>query len=210
MSKRSSRSVTVRHPAAVAALALLLTGAVAQAQDRGAANDTVFPNDTVFHGAPAVSDAELKALRGGVTIMGIDFSFGAIQTVLVDGQPVARTIFTLADDGSLTRTLEILDESLASEFNGQAVPGMNLGSLSKLKGVVVPGEGDGASVVLSGISPGQFASALLNNAANRDIAQHFDIQFSIDDFSNLNSNLSAVRDIRRIAGASHSGIPTRR
>lgn len=145
----SSRRSTVARVGA-AALAVAVAGASA-----AEASDLFGRNEDTYRNAPVLSDAVLRELRGGMTVMGVEFSFGAIQTVLVDGTPVARTIFMMAQDGSLNGTLEILDGSVAAAFDGAPVPGMNLGSLAGLKGVIVPGE-NGASVALSGISPGAF------------------------------------------------------
>ena len=180
---RLSKDIVAAILASTAAI-LLLAPATASAEDCRCYDTT-----------NVLSAVELRALRGGMTVMGVDFDFGAISTVTLDGVPVATTAFTLNDEGALQRDLQIHAPGVVREFEGPGdTSGIAVGGLGNLPGVVVGADGN-ATVALTGIRPGQIASAVLNAGHDRHIGQRVDVQIVINDFSALKSELVTARGV---------------
>lgn len=186
------RNLTVFGSVAWALCAIALSGLMA-----GPAVGGEIRSDS-YAGLTPLAPEELRALRGGMSFAGIDFEFGALSTVLLDGTPVAVTTFTVAGGGGFVRSLNILDP-VASDFDGSGAPadGLVLGGLAQLPGVVVS-DSNGTSVALADISAGRFMSALLNNAIGRNIHQHFEATITINNFSQIQASIAASTNIVHI------------
>lgn len=140
-----------------------------------------------------LTDAELRSLRGGMNINGVDFDFGAVVRVFVDGPLVAETALSLNMDGSINRATTIHNAGLAAEFNDPSqLNGGNIqfGSLDGTVGFVISGA-NGLSLALNNIKPGDIAGILANNAAGRNIVQTIDVNLTINNFTQINTSLQS-------------------
>lgn len=187
------RNLTVFGSVAWALCAIALSGLMA-----GPAVGGEIRSDS-YAGLTPLAPEELRALRGGISFGGIDFEFGALSTVLLDGTLVAETTFTVAGGGGFVRSLEIFDSDHVSDFDGSDAPaaGLVLGGFAQLPGVVVS-DGNGVSVALADISAGRFISALLNNAIGRNIHQRFEATITINNFSQIQASIAASTSIAHI------------
>ena len=143
-----------------------------------------------YEGLPTVAAAELMEMRGGLSVDGFEFDFGAIVSTLVDGTEVARTTISLDTSGAFVREVEILDHSIVSEYDGSAspAPGFNVDAFTNLEGFVVEANG-GAGLALSGVGPGGVWNVVLNNAAGTEMSQTFEAHLTIHNFEALKANL---------------------
>lgn len=188
-----------RHPATwrrAALYAALLALAVTLSAPRSAqAEMAEAPNSFVpdsFANEPArLSDAELRGLRGGMMINGVDFDFGATVRVFVDGPLVAETALTLNSDGTIARNTTIHDPATVAEFTDPSQlngSGLHFGNLNGENGFVISGP-NGVSLALNNIKPGDILGLLANDAAGRDIRQTIDVNLTINNFTQISSNL---------------------
>src|ERR1700755_811428 len=65
-----------------------------------------------------LSDNELRKMRGGINVAGVDFDFGAVVHLAVDGALVAETTYTMNPNGTLSHVTDIKNPALASSFTG--------------------------------------------------------------------------------------------
>jgi hypothetical protein len=157
--------------------------------------------EAYFGDVTPLSNAELRELRGGIMIGGVDFDFGATVRVFVDGPLVAESTLTLNSDGSISRNLTIHDPTLVSEFTDPsqlAGSGIDITGPDGSVGVVIDGD-NGVSLALNNISAGDVFGLLANNAIGRDITQTIDVNLTINNFSQIHAQLltdmSAVRAV---------------
>jgi hypothetical protein len=167
---------------------LLVVAAALPVQAEMATQSDSFSTDTV-----RLSDAELRNLRGGMNINGVDFDFGATVRVFVDGPMVAETALTLNPDGSIARSTTIHDTSSTAPFTSPSqLNGSNLhfGSLPSSDGFVISGP-NGLSLALNSIKAGDIMGLLANDAAGRNITQTIEVNVTINNFTQINSNLQS-------------------
>lgn len=154
---------------------------------------------------PVVSDAELKQVRGGVRINGVDFDFGAVVRVYVNGPLVAETTLTLNQDGSMSRQTTISDPSIATQLDGtvsqMANGGLNIALKNGSAGFVVS-DGHGVSLAINQIDGGSTHAFLINTATGRQITQTVDAHLVINNFSQLHAAMmSDIANARAAAAA---------
>jgi len=145
-----------------------------------------FANDPV-----RLSDAELRNLRGGMIINGVDFDFGATVRVFVDGPLVAETALTLNPDGSIARNTTIHDTASTAPFTSSSqLNGSKLrfGNLPNSDGFVISGP-NGLSLAINSIKAGDIMGLLANDATGRNITQTIEVNVTINNFTQINSNL---------------------
>ena len=196
------RSVS-RLPAATILLASTLAlspAAFAASENQG----SIYGKDLTV-----LSNDELRKLRGGVRVAGVDFDFGAIVHLNVNGALVAETTFSMNQDGSLSHATTIHDPSIASEFTGD--PAQLAGTNIQLNGSnggmgIVVKDGSGVSVTMNNITAGEMNAMLANGAPGRVISQTVEGTLTINNFSQLNNNMRTDIATARAMAAAIGGV----
>lgn len=191
----------------ISAAAILLASTLVSAPTAFAASEdqsAVYGTDLVV-----LSNAELRKLRGGVRVAGVDFDFGAIVHLNVNGALVAETTFSMNQDGSLSHATTIHDSNIASEFNGD--PAQLAGSNIQINGAnggmgIVIKDGSGISVTMNKITAGEMNALLANGAPDRVITQTVEGTLTINNFSQLNSGMMADIATARAMAAAIGGV----
>jgi hypothetical protein len=195
------------RPSRLSAAAILLTSMLALSPAAFAASE----NQSSVYGKDitALSNDELRKLRGGVRVAGVDFDFGAVVHLNVNGTLVAETTFSMNQDGSLRHTTTIHDPSIASEFTGD--PAQLAGTNIQLNGTnggmgIVIKDGSGVSVTMNKITAGEMNALLANGAPDRVISQTVDGTLTINNFSQLNNNMMTDIATARAMAAAIGGV----
>lgn len=195
------RARTARRAALCAAL---LVAAALPAQADTAARPDSFAPESFANEPVRLTNAELRNLRGGMIINGVDFDFGATVRVFVDGPLVAETSLTLNPDGSIARSTTIHDTTSttaftdASQLNGSK---LHFSNVPNADGFVISGP-NGLSVALNSIKAGDIMGLLANDAAGRNITQTIEVSVTINNFTQINSALqSSIAMGRAISAA---------
>ncbi|HVI89139.1 MAG TPA: hypothetical protein VM659_12595 [Dongiaceae bacterium] len=159
-----------------------------------------------FGDSAIVGNAELKKIRGGVNIAGVDFDFGAVVRVYVNGPMVAETVLNLNPDGSMSRQTTISDPSIASQIGNVAQVSNGALSVAVKNGMTgfIINDANGVSLALNQIDGGNTHAFLVNTATGRQITQTVDAHLTINNFTQLNASMLA--DIAN-ARAAAAGIP---
>ncbi|HVJ41716.1 MAG TPA: hypothetical protein VM639_09470 [Dongiaceae bacterium] len=160
-----------------------------------------------FGDAMVVSTTELKKIRGGINIAGVDFDFGAVVRVYVNGPMVAETVLNLNPDGSMSRQTTIADPTIASQIDGmsQITNGnLNVALKNGATGFLISDQ-NGVSLAINQIDGGNTHAFLINGATGRQITQTVDAHLTINNFSQLHAGMMAEIANARAATA---GIPS--
>ena len=146
--------------------------------------------------------SELRALRGGIQVAGVDFDFGATVRVYVDGALVADTALTMNLDGSISHLTTIHDSTIASEFTGSLTGGnIKITGPEGSIGVVIAND-SGTSLALNNITASEAFGLLANNAIGRNIVQTIDLNLTVNNFGQINSMLQSDISAARALSAS--------
>lgn len=160
-----------------------------------------------------LNDNELRKLRGGINVAGVDFDFGAVVHLSVDGTLVAETTYTMNPNGSLSHVTDIKDPALASSFSGDpsqmlAGTGISVSGSSDSAGVIIKNQ-NGTSVTLNNITAGGTHALLANNAMGRQITQTVEANLTINNFTQLNGALmNGISTIRAMQAGMTNPILT--
>jgi hypothetical protein len=144
-----------------------------------------------YAGLAPISQDELRAMRGGIIINGVDFDFGAIVHVLVSNELVAETHLTLNPDGTMSRTLTIHNSALAAELIDPSQlegSGIQINGPNGSVGVIIS-DANGVSIALNNINAGKIFGLVANNAIGRHVTQTIDATLTINNFSQINAGL---------------------
>lgn len=144
-----------------------------------------------YAGLNPIGQDELRAMRGGIIINGVDFDFGAIVRVLVSNELVAETHLTLNPDGTMSRTLTIHNSALAAELLNPSQlegSGIQINGPNGSVGVVIS-DANGVSLALNNINAGKIFGLVANNAIGRSVTQSIDATLVINNFSQINAGL---------------------
>ena len=185
----SHRPSTARRATLYAGL-LAATAALPAQADMAEQPDSFSP-ESFANDQARLSDAELRGLRGGMIIHGVDFDFGATVRVFVDGPLVAETALTLNPDGSIARSTTIHDTGSTAPFTDSSqLNGSHLhfSNLPNSDGFVISGP-NGLSLALNSFQAGEIMGLLANDAAGRNITQTIEVNVTINNFTQINSNL---------------------
>lgn len=146
--------------------------------------------------------SELRALRGGIQVAGVDFDFGATVHVYVDGALVADTALTMNLDGSMSHLTTIHDSTIASEFSGSLAGGnMQITGPEGSIGVVISND-SGTSLALNNITASEAFGLLANDAIGRNVVQTIDLNLTVNNFGQINSMLQSDISAARAVSAS--------
>jgi hypothetical protein len=190
----SHRSSTLRRATFYAGLLAAAAALPAQADMAGQPDSFApesFAPDSFSREPARLSDAELRNLRGGMIINGVDFDFGATVRVFVDGPLVAETALTLNPDGSIARNTTIHDTGSTALFTDSSqLNGSNIhfANVPNADGFVISGP-NGLSLALNSLKAGEIMSLLANDATGRNIRQTVEVNVTINNFTQINSNL---------------------
>ena len=185
------KGISLRCLAATCVAVVCLTvPAVAQALESYGAELVPLPN------------SELRALRGGIQVAGVDFDFGATVRVYVDGALVADTALTMNVDGSISHATTIHDSTIASEFTGSLAGGnIQITGPEGSIGVIISND-SGTSLALNNITASEAFGLLANDAIGRNIVQTIDLNLTVNNFGQINSILQSDISAARALSAS--------
>jgi hypothetical protein len=191
---RKSRRLLIGAAALVAASAPVTYHAAAEAVRRDA-----------YLGLTPISDQELRQLRGGLKIGGLDLNFGAFVKTYVNNIKVATTQFTLNDNGSMSQTTTWTGAALppglsVTGFQHDDAP-VGLGGIKNMTGVTVKDAGVPKSFALNAIDLGKTTQVVVNQINGVSVKQTVDATLTINNFKLLQGNLlkgAAMGAIARI------------
>lgn len=166
-----------------------------------------------FAGSLAVDDSTLQAARGGMAIAGaLNVDFGARVRVLWNGLQVAETTINSNPDGTFTRSTVLSGVPGVSLLDGALGPLVkdgvfNLPFLQGMQGVKLE-DVRGTTFAVTAFEPGRMASALVNNAPERDVQQLVDVRVTLNNFPQLRSELLQAAATARLVEIAPDALRT--
>lgn len=157
------------------------------------------PAASYAHVSPLTAP-EMRGVRGGMEIAGMDVDFGAQVRVLTNGILAAETLLTLSDTGEVVQTTTIFSPGvtlIGDNLDGLTGDNLDLAGLSGTNGVVIDADG-GASVALHDIALDHASGILINTAPHVDVRQVINMQLTINDFAAVAGDLHAAALLGRI------------
>jgi len=154
-----------------------------------------------YDGSPVASPDQLRAMRGGLQVAGLDLAFGATVRTFVNGSLAAETVFTLNDAGGMDQQTTILDSELLTPVSGDAGisdGNLNLPALAGASGFVVNNP-SGSAAALTSISLQHAQNIVINTVPGLDLQQLVDMSLTIQNFAQLHSDLQAAALASHIA-----------
>jgi hypothetical protein len=156
-----------------------------------------------YDGSPVMSRADLRAMRGGLAIAGMNIQFGATINTLVNGTLAAQTVLTLNDDGTMAQQTSVLNGAVLTPITGAQLASLTDGKIdpSALKGAQGFSVNDvpGLTAALSNITLQHADNVVINTTPGVDIQQLVNMQLTIQNFGQINSALHAAALAGRIA-----------
>ena len=156
-----------------------------------------------YDGSPVVSHADLRAMRGGLEIAGMDIQFGATINTMVNGTLAAQTVLTLNDDGTMGRQTSFLNGAVLTPISGAQLATLTNGKVdpTSLKGAqgFTVNDVPGLTAALSNITLQHADNVVLNTTPGVDIRQLVNMQLTIQNFGQISSALHASMLAGRIA-----------
>jgi hypothetical protein len=209
MSKRKSMGGTLRRSWRLLLGVAILAGAGVPPAAQHAAAEAV--GRDVYVGLKPIPDAELRQLRGGLRIAGLDLDFGAFVQTYVNNIKVATTHLTLNNSGGINSSttwsnLGLLPAGITvSGFKHDDTP-IGLAGIGGMKdGVTVAKNGVPQSFAVNTIGLGQTTQAVINQIDNVAVKQVINTTLTINNFKTVQSNLlkgAALGNLANIAGSS--------
>jgi hypothetical protein len=154
-----------------------------------------------YDGSPVASAEQLRAMRGGLQIAGLDLSFGATVRTFVNGTLAAETVFTLNDAGGMDRQTTIMNGAALTPVSGEAAistDNLNLPALAGASGFVI-NDPSGSAAALTNITLQHAQNIVINTVPGLDLQQLVDMSLTIQNFAQLHSDLQAAALAGRIA-----------
>ena len=156
-----------------------------------------------YDGSPVVSHAELRALRGGLAIAGMDLQFGATVNTVVNGTLAAQTVLTLKDDGTTDQQTSFVNGAVVSPVSGAQLGALTNGKIdpTALKGAqgFTVNNVSGLTAALSGITLQHADNVVINTTPGVDIQQLVNMTLTIQNFGQIHDALRAGALAGRIA-----------
>ena len=147
-----------------------------------------------YDGSPVASRDQLRAMRGGLRIAGLDIAFGATVRTVVNGALAAETVFTLNDAGGMDRQTTIMNGAALTPVSGDAGisdGNLNLPALAGASGFVI-NDPSGSAAALTNITLQHAQNIVINTAPGLDLQQFVDMSLTIQNFAQLHSDLQAA------------------
>jgi len=144
---------------------------------------------------PPVSDHELGEMRGGFTVDGITFGFGAEVRTYVDGKLALQTKLTWTDKGAVTRTTR---GDLGTRLRpDRPTGGLNLQGLKGAKGVLIS-DPSGATAIAHRTTADGIDNLVINSASNRDIRQEVQLNLAIPELAKMQADFGRAQASARL------------
>ncbi|MGH9957682.1 MAG: hypothetical protein ACREBC_11230 [Pyrinomonadaceae bacterium] len=148
-----------------------------------------------FAWLPLIGEAELKAMRAGVSVSGLDISIGTNIRTLLDGQVALESSISLSETGLMTQTVLspsdgtplqegltlVLGDGSGKKLNELTPATVDLPGLEGSIGVVLY-DAKGFTAVLHQINANQILSALINQASGRHISHEVNVDVTVANF----------------------------
>jgi len=156
-----------------------------------------------YDGSPVVSHAELRAMRGGLEIAGMDLQFGATVNTVVNGTLAAQTVLTLNNDGTVDQQTSFVNGAVVSPVSGAQLAALTNGKIdpATLKGAqgFTVNNVAGLTAALSGITLQHADNVVINTTPGVDIQQLVNMTLTIQNFGQIHDALRASALAGRIA-----------
>jgi hypothetical protein len=156
-----------------------------------------------YDGSPVVSHAELRAMRGGLEIAGMDLQFGATVNTVVNGTLAAQTVLTLNNDGTVDQQTSFVNGAVVSPVSGAQLAALTNGKIdpTALKGAqgFTVNNVAGLTAALSGITLQHADNVVINTTPGVDIQQLVNMTLTIQNFGQIHDALRASALAGRIA-----------
>jgi len=156
-----------------------------------------------YDGSPVVSHAELRAMRGGLEIAGMDLQFGATVDTVVNGTLAAQTVLTLNNDGTMDQQTSFVNGAVVSPVSGAQLAALTNGKIdpAALKGAqgFTVNNVAGLTAALSGITLQHADNVVINTTPGVDIQQLVNMTLTIQNFGRIHDALRASALAGRIA-----------
>jgi hypothetical protein len=156
-----------------------------------------------YDGSPVVSHAELRAMRGGLEIAGMDLQFGATVNTVVNGTLAAQTVLTLNNDGTMDQQTSFVNGAVVSPVSGAQLAALTNGKIdpTALKGAqgFTVNNVAGLTAALSGITLQHADNVVINTTPGVDIQQLVNMTLTIQNFGQIHDALRASARAGRIA-----------
>lgn len=190
---------------ASAAATLLMTAALVLTSagmiTRPAAAASAVPES--YDGSPVVSRADLRTMRGGLEIAGMDIQFGATVNTVVNGTLAAQTVLTLNNDGTMDQQTSFVNGAVVSPISGSQLAALTNGKIdpTALKGAqgFTVNNVSGLTAALAGITLQHADNVVINTAPGVDIQQLVNMTLTIQNFGQIHDALRAGALAGRIA-----------
>lgn len=195
----------------VAAVMLAATASLASGDSTGplGALSVIDHVDDAYHRGTVISESELAQLRGGFNIAGMQLSFGAELSTLIDNQIQLVSVLNVSRSGVDLVSQSFSDPSgMATRVGPEAgvrvvdmtPAGVNLAGLADFSGVTLQ-DTQGFTAALHQVTQNAILSGVVSNASGRDIQQRIDINVHV-------GNVGALRAAKQRAAVtdSFSGI----
>ena len=156
-----------------------------------------------YDGSPVVSHAELRAMRGGLEIAGMDLQFGATVDTVVNGTLAAQTVLTLNNDGTMDQQTSFVNGAVVSPVSGAQLAALTNSKIdpAALKGAqgFTVNNVAGLTAALSGITLQHADNVVINTTPGVDIQQLVNMTLTIQNFGQIHDALRASALAGRIA-----------
>jgi hypothetical protein len=156
-----------------------------------------------YDGSPVVSRTDLRAMRGGLAVAGLEIQFGATIDTLVNGTLAAQTVLTLNDAGTMDRQTSFLNGAVLTPVSGAQLATLANGKVdpAALKGAqgFTVNDVPGLTAALSDVTLQHAANVVINTAPGVDLQQLVIMQLTIQNFGQISSALHAATLAGRIA-----------
>jgi len=156
-----------------------------------------------YDGSPVVSRADLRTMRGGLEIAGMDIQFGATVNTVVNGTLAAQTVLTLNNDGTMDQQTSFVNGAVVSPISGSQLAALTNGKIdpTALKGAqgFTVNNVSGLTAALAGITLQHADNVVINTAPGVDIQQLVNMTLTIQNFGQIHDALRAGALAGRIA-----------
>lgn len=136
-----------------------------------------------------IGEDELRRLRGGIRLGGLDMNIGARLRTVIDGSTVLESVVRLDETGLVSQHLSVpqgvgvisADPMSTLAVESLLPPGVNLSGLEGATGVIVSDE-RGSTIALHGLDSERIVGVLANQATGRIIRQEANVDVTVRNF----------------------------
>ncbi len=149
-----------------------------------------------------ISEGELREMRGGMSIGGLDLSIGATIQTTINGASL-QSVFKVTEAGLALESMTargvspgvtvLSGNGSGSGFSDVAPAGTQIAGLNENARGLAVNDSNGFSAALTQITTNQFADFVVNQANNRVIEQQLSVDVRVQNFHDIqNSARSAT------------------